>query len=335
MAPRVSDPSGGIVLGPGASRCTAPKPLHALVYYEIRAFMQGKEEFAGRFRLALQSLGLSRGRAAYELGVDKSLVGRWANGSIRPSEHNLSAITKLVASHITGFTMLDWERDVRSFASLLSVNLPESWMATPDDAAPSLSLKCLVHAQAETKRKASAYSGFWRSTRPSAIMPGKIFFGYGIFRPADNGFLEVRVGSSGLSFDGWGFVSEGNLFAFLSDSVGCTPLSFIFKGVPLPKAMLLDGLLLLSGFDSARTPCAVPVIIERIGDLTGNKDADEATFADLLQRDSTADAEVSETVRRHLLRDVGPAAAAAGGDMFLMASGTLSRGASPTGDLEG
>lgn len=297
--------------------------------------MQWKVEFAPRFTLALQALGLSRGRAAFELNVDKSLVSRWASGSVRPSEHNLAEITKLVAKHVIGFTMLDWERDLHSFAALFNIDLPANAGLEPVETAPSLALSCLVHAQRETERKASVYSGFWRSTRPSAIMPGRLFFGYGIFRPAPNGFLEVRVGSSGLSFDGWGFVSDGNLFAFLSDSIGCTPLFFIFKGVPLPKAMLLDGLLMLSGFDSARTPSAVPIIIERIGDLAGDADADEATYAELLQRDSSADEHVSETVRRHLLRDIGPTAAAAGGDMFLLASGHLSRGASPSGDLNG
>lgn len=296
--------------------------------------MHWKAEFAPRFGLALQVLGLSRGRAASQLNVDKSLVGRWASGSVRPSEHNLAEITKLVAKQVPGFTMLDWQRDLQSFAALFNIELPAE-VPVQAETAPSLSLSCLVHAQRETQRTASVYSGFWRSTRPSAIMPGKLFYGYGIFRPAASGFLEVRVGSSGLSFDGWGFVSDGNLFAMLSDSLGCTPLFFIFKGVPLPKAMLLDGLLMLSGFDSARTPTAVPVIIERIGDLTGDTAADEATFAELLQRDSGADEHVSETVRRHLLRDIGPTAAGTGGDMFLMASGQLSRGTSPSGDLEG
>jgi hypothetical protein len=283
----------------------------------------------------LQALGLSRGRAASQLNVDKSLVGRWASGSVRPSEHNLAEITKLVANHIPGFTMLDWQRDLQPFAALFNIDLPINAIDEAEDAIPSLSVSCLVQAQKETERKANVYSGFWRSTRPSAIMPGMLFYGYGIFRPAPNGFLEVRVGSSGLSFDGWGFVNDGNLFAFLSDGVSGTPLFFIFKGVPLPKAMLLDGLLMLSGFDSARTPTAVPVIIERIGDLTGDTDADEATYTELLQRESAADEDVSETVRSHLLRDVGPVAAAAGGEMFLMASGHLSRGTSPSGDLKG
>lgn len=297
--------------------------------------MQWTVEFAPRFALALQALGLSRGRAASQLKVDKSLVGRWASGTVRPSEHNLAEITKLIASRVDGFTMVDWQRELPAFASLLDVELPERPDPCEEEPVPSLSLACLVHAQRETERKAPVYSGFWRSTRPSAIMPGKLFYGYGIFRPAPNGFLEMRVGSSGLSFDGWGFVSDGNLFAFLSDSIGGTPLFFIFKGVPLPKAMLLDGLLMLSGFDAARTPSAVPVIIERIGDLSGDPARDDATFAELLQRDSAADDQVPEEVRKHLLRDVGPSAAAAGGDMFLIASGHLSRGSSPSGDLQG
>ncbi len=294
-------------------------------------------EFAPRFSLALQAMGLSRGRAASQLNVDKSLVSRWASGSVRPSEHNLVGITKLIADQIVGFTMLDWQRDLQSFAALFNIELPASVSAIGEVEAPppKLLLGCLEHAQRETVRKAPVYCGFWRSTRPSAIMPGKLFYGYGIFRSAPNGFLEVRVGSSGLSFDGWGFVSDGNLFAFLSDSEGCTPLFFIFKGIPLPKAMLLDGLLMLPGLDSARTPSAVPVIIERIGDLTGDTDADEATYAELLQRASSADEHVDDSVRNHLLRNTGPAAAAAGGDMFLMAFGHLSRGTSPSGDLEG
>ena len=292
-------------------------------------------EFAPRFSLALQALGLSRGRAASELNVDKSLVGRWASGSVRPSEHNLAEVTKFVASRVPGFTMLDWQRDLESFAALLDVELPVDAAAPESQSVPSLALGCLVHAQHETERKAAVYSGFWRSIRPSAIMPGKLFYGYGIFRPGRNGFLEMRVGSSGLSFEGCGFVCDGNLFACLSDSTGGTPLFFIFKGVPLPKAMLLDGLLMLSGFDAARTPSAVPVIIERIGDLTGDADADEARYAELLKLESAADDQVPDTVRQHLLRDVGPNAAAAGGDMFLVASGHLSRGISPSGDLQG
>mgnify|MGYP000007444798 CR=1 FL=1 len=36
-----------------------------------------------------------RGRLAADLGVDKSVVGRWATGAVRPSDHNLSRLTAL------------------------------------------------------------------------------------------------------------------------------------------------------------------------------------------------------------------------------------------------
>jgi hypothetical protein len=294
-----------------------------------------REGFAPRFRLALQALSISRGRAAQLLGVDKSLVGRWASGAVRPTEQNLAKVTELVARKYPFFTMLHWDQDFIAFAELLGAD-PSLYRQTSEDGKqPSLSLSCFSHALAETERRGSAYHGFWRSVRPSVIMPGKLFCGYGMFRAAPNGFLQIRVGSSGLIFDGWGFVSEGNFAAFVSDNVGCSPLSFMFKGVPLPKAMMLDGLLLLAAFDAGRTPAAVPVILERIGDLSGNERADDETCDELVSRSAELDTDLPENVRLRLLRDIGPTAAAAGGDMFLTASGEVSRGMSALGDLEG
>src|SRR5688500_13314749 len=78
--------------------------------------------FAIKFTLALKALGLSRGRAAASLQVDKSLVGRWASGTVRPSDHNLANITRLVAQHIPGFTMNVWERDLAGFAERIGVD---------------------------------------------------------------------------------------------------------------------------------------------------------------------------------------------------------------------
>jgi hypothetical protein len=47
--------------------------------------------------------------------------------------------------------------------------------------------------------------------------------------------------------------------------------------------------------------------------------------------------EVPESKASHLIRDIGPTAAAAGGEMFLTVSAAsrLSRGASTTGELQG
>jgi hypothetical protein len=297
--------------------------------------MDSQPDFSALFRLALQALGLSRGRAAATLQVDKSLVGRWVAGSVRPSEHNLAKITALVAERVTGFNMLDWQRDVRSFAELIG--------ADPDLAGPpaapapaGLPLKCLEQAAIDTRRKGAAYYGFWRSIRPSVVMQGTIFHDYGMIRPASNGLLEVRMGSSGMVFDGFAYVGEGNFFAALSDNVGCTPLSFVFRGASLTKAVLLDGLLVFAAFDATRTPAAIPLLMERIGDLSGDEAADERACDALLLRESLSQqGEVSEEIRRHLFRETGPAAAAKGGSLFLTAPGTFSHGVSPSGELKG
>jgi hypothetical protein len=297
--------------------------------------MDSQQDFSPLFRLALQALGLSRGRAAAVLQVDKSLVGRWAAGSVRPSEHNLAKITSLVAERVPAFNMLDWQRDARSFAALIGVD-PDLADGPLASAPVGLPLKCLDQAASDTRRKGAAYHGFWRSIRPSVVMQGRIFHDYGMIRPAPNGLLEVRMGSSGIVFDGFAYVGEGNFFAVLSDNVGCTPLSFVFRGAPLTKAVLLDGLLVFAAFDATRTPAAIPLLLERIGDLTGDAEADDRACEELLRRESLSlEGEVSDEIRSHLFRDTGPAAAAKGGSLFLTAPGTFSHGVSPSGELKG
>ncbi len=294
--------------------------------------------FADRFSLVLRALSTSRGRMAADLGVDKSLVGRWASGVVRPSEHNLARLTRLIAERLPGFTMLDWERDLAAFARLCGADLPGA-SVTPMAAGPALLPASLIEqARLTTERRGGALEGFWRTTRPSVIMNGRMFNDHGMIRTDAGGLLEVRIGGAGLLFEGWMLPAEGNLFCLLYDSVGLTPLFLVFRGVPLPKAALLDGLLLFAALNAGRTPAAVPVVLERIGDLSGDPAADDATCRELIARNPVAAPEdVPETILSHLVRDLGPQAAAGGGDMFLMAAAAtgLSRLTTADGQLSG
>lgn len=299
--------------------------------------MAESKDFAVKFTLALGSLGLSRGRAAAKLEVDKSLVGRWASGAVRPSEHNLARITALVACKFPDLTMNDWGRDLAGFAERIGVEVPiaQAVAAPVEDMLP---LEFLQHARPETQRKGAGYEGFWRTRRPSVIMAGRVMEDHGLIRLGPNGLLEVRMGGAGLSFNGWAFLSEGSLFAILNDAVGCTPLFLIFRGVTLPKAAQLDGILLLSSLDAGRTPAAIPILLDRIGDLSGDSTEDDRHFEQLSAQAGVAPEDhISEEVKKHLFREVGPMAAATGGDMFLAvpASRGFSRGISPSGELEG
>src|SRR3712207_6254577 len=82
-------------------RCSGPRATVAKPWGEGHAAaMSDHGAFAERFCLALKAIGYSRGKAASRLGVDKSLVGRWASGAVHPNEHNLSKITALIAEHV-------------------------------------------------------------------------------------------------------------------------------------------------------------------------------------------------------------------------------------------
>ena len=41
-----------------------------------------------------------------------------------------------------------------------------------------------------------------RSTRPSVVMPGRFFHDHGVIRKGADGLLEMRMGGSGMVFEG-------------------------------------------------------------------------------------------------------------------------------------
>lgn len=302
--------------------------------------MHADTHFHEKLDLVLKALSMSRGRLAAELGVDKSLVGRWVSGVVHPSSLNLENLTRLIARRCGGFTMLDWDRDMPGLAGLLGVSAPTNGNgAKAYGGGDGLPLPLLDMARMSTERRGAAYEGFWRTTRPSVMMPGRFFHDHGMIRRADNGLLQFKVGGAGLLFDGWLLLAEGQLFAILFDTVGQTPIFVIWNGVPLSKASFLDGIVTAAALNAARTPSAYPIVMERIGDLTGDREADDAHCAELLARDPLApEGSVPEDLQAHLVRDIGPRAAEAGvGEMFLLApiTSTLSRGETIGGRLMG
>ncbi len=299
--------------------------------------------FHDKLTLVLKALSMSRGRLAAELSVDKSLVGRWASGTVSPSALNLENLTRVIAKHVGGFTMLDWDRDLAGLADRLGVPVPANGnghgLAAMPGGADALPLPVLPMSRLTTERRGAAYEGFWRTTRPSVMMPGRFFHDHGIIRRAENGLLEFKVGGAGLLFDGWLLMAEGQLFAILFDTVGQTPIFVIWNGVPLSKASFLDGIVMAAALNAARTPSAYPIVMERVGDLSGDRAADDARCAELLARDPLApEGSIPDELRHHLVRDIGPEAAKAGtGEMFLLApiTSTLSRGETIGGRLQG
>lgn len=281
-------------------------------------------DLPGKLDAALKALSLSRVRLAQQLEVDKSLVGRWLSGAVHPTEHNLVRLSSLVAQSIPDFRLKDWFVDVPAFRQMLGVVEP-----VQDPAIGGPLAEFLEAVRPELAFRAPAYEGFWRTSRPSVLIADRVFHDYGMIRRTGDGSIEVQMQGAGLDFSGQLFPVAGNVFVFLFDRAGRTPMTVLFKGVSLPRAMTLDGILLLAALDPNRTPAAVPIVIERIGDLSGDAEADQQRFAAIAQDHPQPLAPVDEEeLRGRLFRNTGPMTAAQGGDGFLSVtpSSGLSRG---------
>jgi hypothetical protein len=292
--------------------------------------------FSDKLGLAMRALSLSRVALAHDLEVDKSLVGRWLSGAVHPTEHNLARLTALVAARAAEFRLADWFEDSARFAERFGLAAPQSQPSGRDSLAEFFG-PFLDRARGEALRRGSAYEGFWRSSRPSLLMTDRLFHDYALIRGAANGLLEVRIHGAGLTFTGWALPGEGNLFGWLQDPVGLTPMSLVFRGVTLPRAMVLDGLLLLAGLDPTRTLGALPILLERVGDLSGDPAADDARFLTYIEREPEPLEPLGEVaLRARIFRETGPAALAQGESAFLSvgAHDSLSRGTT-SGGLSG
>jgi hypothetical protein len=274
------------------------------------------DDFAQRFTLALKALSMSRGRLASEMGVDKSLVGRWASGSVRPSAYNLERLTHFLAEKRPGLTLLDWDRTLSEFAMLFGVDAAVDAGAR-SGAGLSGALRDVVRNAVDSNL--ASYEGFWRTTHASVFQPGCFCQQHGIIR-IENDQLHFELGADGIRYGGSMSPVEGQVFAIASDSVRNVPSFLILNVVPTPKIVLMDGLLIAAS-SSLRIPSAYSIVFERIGDLSGNRAVDDAHATSLMQRpEFVEDDDVAEIVRQHLLRDIGPKAAGEGGEMMLTAS---------------
>ena len=97
--------------------------------------MAAAADFASKFSLVLKAFNLSRGRFAQVLGIDKSVVSRWASGVQAPTDHNLSLLTEAVARHKADFRRADWDLPLADIAVRLGVAPPAPAAEVPAAAA--------------------------------------------------------------------------------------------------------------------------------------------------------------------------------------------------------
>ncbi len=289
------------------------------------------DAFSAKLTLVLKVLSMSRARLAAELGLDKSVVARWASGATAPSGHNLAQLSALLARSIPGFTALDWDRDLEGLACLLGVGRPPNQPAVAPP--PGLSLPFLDQIIAATTLRAKAYEGFFRSTRPYSAHPGKFIHDHSFVRLGQDGLLRFKMCTAGVIAEGWMLPVQNQMFLLGTEFTGGTLTFGILHGVNGVQADVLDGIVLTANYDAGRSPAASPIVYERIGSLGESLEADEARLMELAAPNPVApEGSVPEELRRHLTtRGIDAETIKRGGDwvMKLPLAQTLSRGPVP------
>jgi transcriptional regulator with XRE-family HTH domain len=272
--------------------------------------------FAAKLELALKALNMSRGRLASEARIDKSLVSRWLRGVSAPRGHNLEAVTALMAANVAGFNQLSWELPVEAFARLFEPKAGE---------APSAGVAWVTPADLlMAERRAGAYEGFWRVTHPSLTRPGVLLHQYVRIRREADGLMHMNVVYARSGWNGPLIAVGDQLYGVTREPLDGTFAFFVFHAVIMPMAEVLDGLVLVPALAQLRPISACPYYMERIGELSGDREADDATLEAL--RADLREADVPDDLKRHLLRDTGPIPTLEHGVLRLASEISRSRG---------
>ncbi len=297
------------------------------------------DQFHLKLIFVMKALSFTRADIAMKLRVDKSLVGRWVTGKTAPSGHNLARLTALVATRVPQFTMLDWERPLVDIGPLLGTTyvLAGGKMMLGDQGAARLGpLAALTDdIVATTARRASAYEGFFRNTRALFDLPGKFLYDYVLTRKEGEKLISYSKCIGNIFVESEYITLNSKLFIIGVETSNRLPVFGIINGVNGAVAESYEGLILYAAHDPVHTPVAQPFISERVGDLSGDRDADDARFAQLgAQAGLAPEGAVPARVQARLLRDVGPLAFANGGEMLMSLTPSMAMSRARVPDLQ-
>ncbi|MEO3471350.1 helix-turn-helix transcriptional regulator [Roseomonas sp. CAU 1739] len=201
-------------------------------------------DFPEKLRLALASTNLSRAQLAQAVGVDKSVVARWLNGALGPSDQSLTALTAGLGKAIGGFRRADWDLPMTALADRLGVApvLPAA-AASPETAYPfpramAATSGAIAHAEA-------TYAALWLLAFPSPTERGRIFpFAIRIMRRPVALNLEIEYLNRILvDMHGPAFAIEDRLYGHMDSRLRANMGTFVLQGTTLDRALVLDGVL--------------------------------------------------------------------------------------------
>lgn len=206
----------------------------------------------------MAELNISRLTLARELGVDKSVIGRWLGGVNRPTGHNLTRLTDIIRRQRPEVTLDFWQRPLTR----------ETSESTPEQSAPPTSTGLIISGlRADQRPEIDAnYLGLWAGFYQSTQNRGSVVLSAMHIWHDRNGlralFTEGKVSASGC-----GVAIGARLHLILEiEPLHDRLCLFIFNGVGSPDTVVMDGVYSISAGDAVTCATASPILLVRIGD---------------------------------------------------------------------
>lgn len=220
----------------------------------------GVKAFATRLQRVMVELNISRLTLARELGVDKSVIGRWLGSVNRPTGHNLTRLTAVIRRYHPEITLEFWQQPLPSDGSDGSLEPQREQPPAPADG-PNL-----VGLRAERQPRIDAnYLGLWAGFYQSTQNRGSVVLSAMHLSDSPAGmrctFTEGKVSAAGCA------IAIGMRLHVILE---IEPLHdrlclFIFNGVGSPDAVTMDGVYAISAGDAAACATASPIVLFRVG----------------------------------------------------------------------
>lgn len=219
------------------------------------------EDFSTKLGLVAKRLDWSRAKLAQQVGIDKSLAGRWLNGDSRPTPHSLTRLTSALSAAITGLTAADWHLPVERFALRIGTEPPAATAAAASSM-PRVTIAGLRFPPAA--EWGAPYLGLWAGFYQSLTNKGLVrMIAFQFF--IDDLGLRCRLTEGNFTGEGPALATRSHLQCFIDVGPLYDRLAYwMFNGVHGPKAAVIDGLVCVIAGDSGGSPAASPILLYRI-----------------------------------------------------------------------
>ena len=218
--------------------------------------------FSIQLEKLMGELNLSRVALARELGLDKSVIGRWLSGVNQPTGHNLTRITEIARRRWPDATVAFWQQGEAARGT--------SPAPAPEPAAPA-SLFQQGRWRFENARVARVptlelayvgwWSGFFQSVRNRNIVSIVSFHLW-----VDDLGLRCEFTEGRFWGDGPTIAVSSRLHCYWEMAPAYDRVcAMLFNGVFGRDTLMMDGLVLSAASDPVGTPASSPMLLFRIG----------------------------------------------------------------------